>query len=635
MSKLAFLIVTTLVLLLLASCVPLAATPSPIVTEEPGIPVTSVALVQSVEIQVLQSQPFQVNAIVRGQLPDAGCTTISSVNQVLSGNTIMVTLSTATDPVALCAQVLTPFEQIVALDVSSLSPGQYKVSVNGIEKSFEVPARDISQFKQKLVEALNAHDYERLQGWMDQSFTIAYWQSEGTDNTPEAAVEQLQRSLLNASSPIVADPNKDLAALLGTDPVVIVGPEVIEASPLFTSGWGAEGKDEAILFAAKQPNGDLYWHGLLFAKDGFAKSGPIIVNPIDTSVYLTSVKYVMAQQDVNIYNGPDTGFAIIGQVRKGTVARVTGTNVFGNWWRILCPDGSAGSCWIPAHPAFTLPHEYPPPPPVEPLPTDVEYILALKDVFIRNGPGMQYAILGSLQEGQTIRVIGISPDGNWWRVSSSNSAAGGSWVTARPNLTQPTIPPHDDQPKPPGNPQSTNVKYVIAQQDVPVYGGPESQYSVIGSVSKGQIVQVTAVSGDGKWWQIVYPDNTAGSSWVSSDPTFTIPTDYSGNADVQSVEIQLLESYPLQVNAIARGYLPDAGCTTIADVSQTRNGNTFTVTVRTKYDPQVLCAQMLTPFEQVVSLDVSSLLPGTYIVIVNGVEASFQLPESVQPTNVP
>src|ERR671913_166374 len=166
MSKLPFLIVTTLVLLLLASCAPLSATPSPIVTEEPGIPVTSVALVQSVEIQVLQSQPFQVNAIVRGQLPDAGCTTISSVNQVLNGNTNMVTLSTATDPVALCTQVLTPFEQIVALDVSSLSPGQYKVSVNGIEKSFEVPARDISQFKQMLVEALNAHDYERLQGWM-------------------------------------------------------------------------------------------------------------------------------------------------------------------------------------------------------------------------------------------------------------------------------------------------------------------------------------------------------------------------------------------------------------------------------------------------------------------------------------
>jgi hypothetical protein len=58
-------IVTTLLMLLLAACAPLTATPSPIVTEEPDIPVTGVALVQSVEIQVLQSQPLQVNAIVR------------------------------------------------------------------------------------------------------------------------------------------------------------------------------------------------------------------------------------------------------------------------------------------------------------------------------------------------------------------------------------------------------------------------------------------------------------------------------------------------------------------------------------------------------------------------------------------
>ncbi|HET6824174.1 MAG TPA: hypothetical protein VFH34_16095 [Anaerolineales bacterium] len=625
-------IVMALVILFLASCAPIIATPPPIVTEEPGIPVTGVALVQSVEIQILESQPLQVNAIVRGQLPDAGCTTISSVSQVQNDNIITITLTTTTDPVALCAQALTPFEQVVALDMSNLTPGHYKVHVNGIEQAFDLPARDVSQFKELLVEDLNARDYESLKGWMDQSFLIAYWQSEGTSNTPEAAVEQLQRSLLNASSPIVADPNKDLAALLGTDPVTIVGPEVIEASPLFTSGWGAEGKDEAILFAAKQPNGDLYWHGLLFAKDGVAKAGPIVVNPVDTNVYPTGVQYVMAQQDVYIYNGPDTSFAIVGQVYNGMITRVMGTNVYGNWWRVLCPDGSAGNCWVSGHPAFTLPYNYPPPP-VDPIPTNVEYVVALKDVFIRNGPGMQYDIIGSLQEGQTARVTGISPDGNWWRIKCTNSSTGSCWVTALPNLTEPTTPPHHDQPKPPGNPQPTNVKYIIAQQEVPIYGGPESQYSIIGTLSKGQIAQVTAVSADGKWWQIVCPDNAAGNCWVSTDPDFTKPTDQSGLADVQSVEIQILESDPVQVNAIARGYLPDSGCTTIADVTQVRNGNTFTMTVKTKYDPQVLCAQALTPFEQVISLDVSSLLPANYIVIVNGVETSFQLPgrpQSVQ-----
>jgi hypothetical protein len=103
---------------------------------------------------------------------------------------------------------------------------------------------------------------------------------------------------------------------------------------------------------------------------------------------------------------------------------------------------------------------------------------------------------------------------------------------------------------------------------------------------------------------------------------------------VQSVEIQILESFPVQANAIARGQLPDAGCTTIAGVNQSRSGNTFTVTLTTKFDPNAMCSQVITPFEYVIPLDVSSLLPAQYIVNVNGVEASFELP-NIQPTQVP
>ena len=115
-----------LLALLAAACSPASTppplTPSPTPTGNP--PVASVANVQSVEIQILESDPVQVNAIVRGQLPDAGCTTISSVDQVQEGNTFKVTLMTTTDPLALCAQAFTPFEQVVPLNVSTLPPGR-------------------------------------------------------------------------------------------------------------------------------------------------------------------------------------------------------------------------------------------------------------------------------------------------------------------------------------------------------------------------------------------------------------------------------------------------------------------------------------------------------------------------------
>lgn len=46
----------------------------------------------------------------------------------------------------------------------------------------------------------------------------------------------------------------------------------------------------------------------------------------------------------------------------------------------------------------------------------------------------------------------------------------------------------------------------------------------------------------------------------------------------------------------------------------------------TNTDPLARCALSLTPFEYAIALDVSSLLPASYIVNVNGVEATFELP---------
>ena len=551
MSKSKFLLVALVTMMLAVSCAPLIApstsTPPPILTEEPAtpvIPVTGVAVVQSLEVQILENSPIVVNVIVRGQLPDAGCTTISGVNQTRDGNSIKVTLATTTDPVALCAQALTPFEQVVVLDISNLPPARYIVNVNGVEQSFELLTRDSMKFKQELVAALNARNYELLKVMMGDSFMIGYWLSEGTNNTPDAAIDQLRTNLLNSSSPITADYARNLVELLGADPVTIVGPDVVEASPLLVSGLGAEGKDQAILFNAKLPDGSLYWHGLLFAKDGFVKPAPVI--PVDTNAYPTHVKFVMAQRDVRLRSGPGTQFNIIGFIAEGQTAKVTGVSADGNWWRVICPDNSIGSCW----------------------------------------------------------------------------------VSAARNLTRPTDPPPDTSAYP------TDVKYVLAQQNVSIYSGPGTQFSIIGSIAAGQTAQVTGVNVDGKWWRVICPDNSIGSCWVSADTNLTRPTGLDGNADVQIVEIQILESYPLQVNAVARGQLPDAGCTTISSVNQIREGNLFKVSLKTRTDPLAFCAQILTPFEYVIPLEVGSLLAGRYIVNVNGVEASFDLPESVYPTDV-
>ena len=137
------LLIPILILILLAvSCAPVTATPTPepiippIVT--PQQPIINTAVVNSVEVQVTENSPLQASAIVRGHLPDAGCTTLSSVDQARDGNIFRLTLLTATDPLAVCPLVLTPFEQVVLLEVSNLPPATYVVNANGVESTFEL-----------------------------------------------------------------------------------------------------------------------------------------------------------------------------------------------------------------------------------------------------------------------------------------------------------------------------------------------------------------------------------------------------------------------------------------------------------------------------------------------------------------
>lgn len=247
--------------------------PQPNITPEPVEPQTpaaeSAAVVEQVQVEVVEISPTRVELTVQGYLPDAGCTSIASVEQSRQDDAFIVTLVTTSDPLALCAQVLTPFEEQFILETGLLPAGNYRVVVNGIETQFEMVAQATASFDQRLLEALNARDVEQLRGMMDDNLLMAYWQSEGGFVAREAAIQQLQAGLLSGSAPILLDETTDLASLLGTDPLGIIGPEGIQMRALLVSGLGNAGADEAILFIASRPNGEPYWFGMLLARDGF------------------------------------------------------------------------------------------------------------------------------------------------------------------------------------------------------------------------------------------------------------------------------------------------------------------------------------------------------------------------------
>ncbi len=97
-----------------------------------------------------------------------------------------------------------------------------------------------------------------------------------------------------------------------------------------------------------------------------------------------------------------------------------------------------------------------------------------------------------------------------------------------------------------------------------------------------------------------------------------------GQAVVDSIDVLIMESFPVQVSVTAQGNLPD-GCTQIDEVITQQTGTTFRVAITTLRQPSAVCTLALVPFEETIPLDVEGLPAGTYEVSVNGVSDSFTL----------
>ena len=99
----------------------------------------------------------------------------------------------------------------------------------------------------------------------------------------------------------------------------------------------------------------------------------------------------------------------------------------------------------------------------------------------------------------------------------------------------------------------------------------------------------------------------------------------SGRATVESIEILIAASFPVQVFAVLRGYLGD-GCTKISGV--TARGpvaNRFHIEITAERPAGAFCTQALVPFEQNVPLGVYGLPKGGYEVVAGDISAAFTL----------
>ncbi len=143
------LLLTILFTFLLGGCNSAAPSDDPIETPQPTATATATAIlvdpdaplrgqatVDSIQIELLESFPIQVNVLVRGTIPDT-CSQLDQIVSQLSGTQFKVIVTTLRDVAAeACTLEAVPFEERVSLDVEGLDAGTYDVDVNGSLGSF-------------------------------------------------------------------------------------------------------------------------------------------------------------------------------------------------------------------------------------------------------------------------------------------------------------------------------------------------------------------------------------------------------------------------------------------------------------------------------------------------------------------
>ena len=108
------------------------------------------------------------------------------------------------------------------------------------------------------------------------------------------------------------------------------------------------------------------------------------------------------------------------------------------------------------------------------------------------------------------------------------------------------------------------------------------------------------------------------------DDVVLLPPSNGQSVYVDSLDVMIMESFPVQVSVLVRGNLANP-CVTLNGISAERADQTFTLTFDTTVDTDAICTAVLTPFEQTVALDVEELSADTYTIVGAQQEATFTL----------
>jgi len=202
-------------------------------------------------------------------------------------------------------------------------------------------------------------------------------------------------------------------------------------------------------------------------------------------------KYTVTTSALRIRSGPGTTYSTIGMLYKNNT--VQGDELKGDWLHVTTADNKTG--W--SHRAYLeLVDDTPPPP------AGTAYRVDASTLNLRQGPGLNYAVLGSLKQGEMLEGLAISGDNQWAQVRRSNGVTG--WCSLK-YLTKVTPPPP---------PTPMDVQMIVSTDTLNYRSGPSDAYPVTGQLKRGEVVVYLNATPDWRWVNIKTGSNATG--WASS-----------------------------------------------------------------------------------------------------------------------
>ena len=217
-----------------------------------------------------------------------------------------------------------------------------------------------------------------------------------------------------------------------------------------------------------------------------------------STVFADTEYRVITGDSVNFRSGAGTNYSSIGKLNKGDKIEYLGES--GSWVKARY-SGKTGYVYGSYVGEYTS--------------TNTKYVTATT-LNVRSGAGTNYSIIGSLSKGTKVEVISTT---NGWSKIKYNGSTG--YVSSKYLSSSSTT-------------SSTTIKYVTATT-LNVRSGAGTNYSIIGSLSKGTKVEV--ISTTSGWSKIKYNGSTG---YVSSQ---YLSSSASDNSTSTSTSVSKVISY--------------------------------------------------------------------------------------------